>query len=108
LLALSSFAWPGNIRQLENEIRRALVLADDTIQLEHLSAELTQPADGEATRAHGLNVRRRVDALERELVAEALERTAGNQTRAAQLLGLSRFGLQKMVKRLKISAKART
>jgi len=43
-----------------------------------------------------------VDSLEAELVRAALERTSGNQTRAAELLGLSRFGLQKMIRRLKI------
>ena len=43
-----------------------------------------------------------VDALERELVETALRRTEGNQTRAAELLGLSRFGLQKMMKRLEV------
>src|SRR6185503_12805473 len=37
---LVAFPWPGNVRQLENEIRRALVLADDTIDVEHLSPEL--------------------------------------------------------------------
>jgi DNA-binding protein Fis len=44
-----------------------------------------------------------VDALEGELVRAALERTSGNQTRAAELLGLSRFGLQKMIRRLGIA-----
>ena len=51
-------------------------------------------------------MRTRVDALETELVTEALQKTRGNQTRAAQLLGLSRFGLQKMMKRLKIRSPA--
>ena len=52
----------------------------------------------------GLDMRTRVDGLETELVNEALQKTRGNQTRAAQLLGLSRFGLQKMMKRLKIKS----
>jgi DNA-binding protein Fis len=43
-----------------------------------------------------------VDALEVELVTAALVKTSGNQTRAAALLGLSRFGLQKMIRRLGI------
>jgi DNA-binding protein Fis len=47
-------------------------------------------------------VKKRIDLLETTLVREALARTRGNQTRAAKLLGLSRFGLQKMVKRLGI------
>ena len=49
-----------------------------------------------------VDLRSRVDALETELVLEALAKTKYNQTRAAHLLGLSRFGLQKMMKRLQI------
>jgi transcriptional regulator with PAS, ATPase and Fis domain len=100
--ALAAFSWPGNVRQLENEVRRALVLADDTVQLEHLSAEIQNPTGSEAARSDGLNLRRRLDALETDLVRAALRRTDGNQTRAAELLGVSRFGLQKMMKRLGI------
>ncbi|HEY6558739.1 MAG TPA: sigma 54-interacting transcriptional regulator, partial [Polyangiaceae bacterium] len=103
LQALSSYTWPGNIRQLENEIRRALVLADSIIELVHLSPEVCERRRGELSRLSGLNVRERVDALEAELVSVALRRTQGNQTKAAELLGLSRFGLQKMMKRLDIS-----
>jgi transcriptional regulator with PAS, ATPase and Fis domain len=99
--ALCIFAWPGNVRQLENEVRRALVLADDTIRLEHLSRDIAQAArPGRA--ADEFDLRGRVDALEADLVRAALRRTDGNQTRAAELLGLSRFGLQKMMKRLEI------
>jgi transcriptional regulator with GAF, ATPase, and Fis domain/tetratricopeptide (TPR) repeat protein len=100
--ALSAYSWPGNVRQLENEVRRALVLADDVVQLEHLSAEIQSPQGSEAARSDGLNLRRRLDALEADLVRTALRRTEGNQTRAAELLGVSRFGLQKMMKRLMI------
>jgi transcriptional regulator with GAF, ATPase, and Fis domain len=100
--ALSVFAWPGNVRQLENEVRRALVLCDDVIEPEHLSPEVRDRAGTEAARVDGLNLRRRLDVLEAELVRTALRRTEGNQTRAAELLGVSRFGLQKMMKRLAI------
>ena len=99
---LAAHAWPGNVRQLQNEVRRALVMADGVIDEEHLSAELV--IDGaSAPREIGLNVRRRIDQLERSLVGEAMERTGGNQTQAAKILGLSRFGLQKMIKRLQIA-----
>jgi transcriptional regulator with PAS, ATPase and Fis domain len=98
---LAAYGWPGNVRQLENEVRRALVLADDTILPEHLTPEIS--ARGEAKSVDELNLRQRVDALEVELVRIALRRTEGNQTRAAELLGVSRFGLQKMMKRLEIS-----
>jgi transcriptional regulator with GAF, ATPase, and Fis domain len=100
--ALSSHAWPGNVRQLENEIRRALVMADGTIGLEHLSADVRSAGRGGAGASAALDLRRRVDALEADLVRQALGKTGGNQTRAAELLGLSRFGLQKMIKRLGI------
>jgi transcriptional regulator with GAF, ATPase, and Fis domain len=99
---LSAYSWPGNVRQLENELRRALVLADGIILPEHLSDAVRESGKAEAEKSDGLNVKKRVDALEAELVRAALERTGGNQTRAAELLGLSRFGLQKMIRRLKI------
>jgi transcriptional regulator with GAF, ATPase, and Fis domain/tetratricopeptide (TPR) repeat protein len=102
LEALGAFRWPGNVRQLENEIRRALVLCDDSIELEHLSPEVRDRAGAEAVRVDGLNLRQRLDVLEADLVRTALRRTQGNQTRAAELLGVSRFGLQKMMKRLEI------
>jgi transcriptional regulator with GAF, ATPase, and Fis domain len=98
---LASFPWPGNVRQLENEVRRALVLGDGSIDVTELSADVVRGGPS-AARGAGLDMRTRVDALETELVLEALQKTRGNQTRAAQLLGLSRFGLQKMMKRLKI------
>lgn len=96
---LVAFAWPGNVRQLENEVRRSLVLSDGTIDLGQLSPDVARGGPS-ASRAHGLDLRSRVDALESELLLEALGKTHGNQTRAAQLLGLSRFGLQKMIRRL--------
>ena len=108
MAALSACPWPGNIRQLENEIRRALVLSDGVIDAEHLSADVVSQDTDVNPHAASLNVRVRVDRLERELVRKALEQTAGNQTRAAELLGLSRFGLQKMMKRLEISSRKRS
>jgi serine/threonine-protein kinase PknK len=98
---LEGYAWPGNVRELENEARRALVMAADVITAEHLSPRVQgKPQTGAPV--NDLNVRARVDQLETELVRTALDKTRGNQTRAAELLGLSRFGLQKMMKRLHI------
>jgi len=59
---------------------------------------------GEA-RDLGMDLRARVDALEGQLLREALAKTHGNQTKAAEMLGLSRFGLQKMMKRLKVAGR---
>ncbi len=94
---LVAHSWPGNVRQLENEVRRAIVLADDRIDVGELSDEVAlgaTPTSGENT------LRSHLDALEATLVRRALEQASGNQTRAASSLGVSRFGLQKMIKRL--------
>jgi len=98
---LVGYPWPGNVRQLENEMRRAIVLADDRIDVPELSEEVARGGPG-AARGAGIGLRSRVDALEAELVRDALDRTRGNQTKAAEMLGLSRFGLQKMMRRLNV------
>ena len=102
---LSAFPWPGNVRQLENELRRAIVLADERIDVGELSDEVSRGGPG-AAREAGLGLKARVDALEAQLVKDALSRTKGNQTRAAEMLGISRFGLQKMMRRLGIRSAA--
>ncbi len=99
------FAWPGNVRQLANEIRRAVALvdADAVIAPAHLSAEIrasrrTVPA-GAAARADELvvpldgSLTTVLEAVERTLVARALDRTEGHFEEAARLLGISRKGL---------------
>jgi transcriptional regulator with GAF, ATPase, and Fis domain len=101
--ALGRCSWPGNVRQLENEVRRALLLCDGVIDLEHLSIPTHESAPAAAV---GLEVRARVDQLEADLVRQALERTGGNQTHAAKLLGISRYGLHKMMKRLGFTSDA--
>lgn len=100
LALLSSYHWPGNIRQLENEIRRAIVLSEGLILPDHLSREVRESIAVSPVPEHALDLRNRVSALEFDLVRQAMDQTDGNLTRAAELLGLSRFGLQKMLKRL--------
>jgi transcriptional regulator with GAF, ATPase, and Fis domain/tRNA A37 threonylcarbamoyladenosine biosynthesis protein TsaE len=114
--ALCACPWPGNVRQLENELRRALVLAEDVIRLDHLSpairgaesagaagvASAASDAAGGA-RAAGGTLRAQVDALERRLVRAALAEHR-SQAAAARALGVSRFGLQKMMRRLGVQA----
>ncbi len=99
--ALTEFSWPGNVRQLENEVRRALVLGGDRIDVGELS--FAGRKAGAPPPQERFDLRGRVDALERTLLGEALAETRGNQTRAAELLGLSRFGLTKMLKRLGVA-----
>jgi transcriptional regulator with PAS, ATPase and Fis domain len=105
---LVSHGWPGNVRQLENEVMRACVLAEGSIREDDLSPALcaAQPVV-EARPAHGpLDLKRAVEGLERELIERALREFKGNQSRAAIALGLSRFGLQKKMKRLALGAGA--
>ncbi len=105
---LVSFPWPGNVRQLENEVRRMLVLGGDHLTAADLSPEILALPGVETSSEQTL--RQKLDALERKLVVEALEQSGGNRTRAADALGISRFGLQKMTQRLNIdpSTKMRT
>jgi transcriptional regulator with GAF, ATPase, and Fis domain/tRNA A-37 threonylcarbamoyl transferase component Bud32 len=91
---LQARSFPGNVRQLEALVRRALAFADDVIDVEHLA----EP--GTADNVRGLTLHAHTDALQKRLVRAALAEARGNQTRAAELLGVSRFGLQKMLKRL--------
>jgi two-component system response regulator AtoC len=91
--ALLSYTWPGNIRELENVIERALVLSDDdVISLEDLPEAVRRPApEGASLGADGddLSVKRHGARLERHLIQLALDRTGGNKTAAAELLELS-------------------
>ena len=100
---LLHYGWPGNVRELENEVVRAASLGGETITVEDLSPQV---AAGEPQAAlespDDLSLKLRVERLERTLVHEALHRTDGNQTQAARLLGLSRFGLQKKMRRYDI------
>ncbi len=104
--ALVGHRWPGNVRQLENEIRRAATLAEGSISPEVLSPEVRSPAAeapvaaGPGTAAAGEGtLKDAVEALERRAVLEALRRLEGNKTRAAAALGLSRLGLRKKMAR---------
>ena len=107
LARLSAYAWPGNVRELENELARAAALADGAIEVQHLSPQVAAAAPAPAVkppRGRELQLRPQIEALERTLVEEALRRTGGNQTAAARLLGLSRFGLQKKLRRYGIAS----
>jgi DNA-binding NtrC family response regulator len=94
--ALVRYDWPGNVRELESVIERALVLGEaDMISAEDLPAAIraaTPPPGGLRLEIpeEGIDL----DTVERTLISKALERTAGNVSRAARLLGLTRRTLQ--------------
>jgi transcriptional regulator of acetoin/glycerol metabolism len=84
LARLESYSWPGNVRELKNAIERAVLLSPDTF-LEPSALPAGNPDD-----AAGARLRNDLAAFERQRIVEALDKCAGNQTKAAQLLGISR------------------
>jgi len=112
---LGNYPWPGNIRELENVIERAVLFCDaDRIRPADLTPEVrdgvpsVRPAAqqhaavGEPAAGDGLKeqVKAAMSRLERELIIKALEQTNSNVTHAARLLKISRKGLQLKMKEL--------
>lgn len=106
LQALRSYAWPGNIRQLENVLERMILMCDGSVLTNaDLPDEIEAVAvgkreNGEEPASLKQIVRKQTQSLERDLIEKALEETGGNVTRAAEKLGLSRKGLQLKIKEL--------
>lgn len=101
------YSWPGNVRELRNVIERALILEDnDVITTEYLpqgvtgkttsSTETKEASTRFILPSEGVPL----DEVEMSLVRQAIERSAGNQTRAAELLGISRDQLRYRLKKL--------
>jgi two-component system response regulator AtoC len=90
--ALMSHDWPGNVRELENTLTRAAVLATgDVIRPEHI--EVAAAVDSGTPRLVSL------EDMEREHVARVLEATGGHKSRTAEILGVSRPRLDRMIER---------
>jgi two-component system, NtrC family, response regulator AtoC len=98
LALLEAYAWPGNVRELKNVIERGSVLcAGDRFLPEHLPPKLQAQQPSSAPPAHAASGsaptvpgRQPMAAAERRQILDALDRCAGNQTRAAEMLGISR------------------
>jgi DNA-binding NtrC family response regulator len=101
---LKRYNWPGNVRELENVIERALVLSNEPkISVENLPAHLTEPsAIDQEKHKEDLFSDLTLDNLERRAIRMALQRTGGNQTKAAQLLNIPRHVLLYRIKKLDI------
>lgn len=96
---LTSYEWPGNIRELQNVIERAVILSQGhEIKAHHLPKEIQKTDTGKSEASQGLIINFpdqgiSFDEVEKELILKALEKSGGNQTKAAQLLGITRSAL---------------
>jgi transcriptional regulator with GAF, ATPase, and Fis domain len=102
LQCLLSYPFPGNVRELENEIERAVAMAEDHshIEIENLSERIRcKPAWTEGAIPTDGKLKTMVETLEKSVLVKMLEEHRGNKTRIAQKLGLSRLGLHKKLAR---------
>ena len=115
------YRFPGNVRELRNIIERALILEEsDSVTMEHLPRDITaeqsaQPAASAQANTQGSDMRFTLppqgvalDEVEATLVRQAMEKSGGNQTRAAELLSISRDQLRYRLKKLDDTERAAT
>jgi transcriptional regulator with AAA-type ATPase domain len=98
---LVNYNWPGNIRELKNEIKRVSILSEaNTITSEDLSSSIKQfftnkQTDDEKSKS----LKDAVTDLEKTMIVDALEESNGNKQKASKILGVTRQGLTKKIKR---------
>ncbi|HET9993030.1 MAG TPA: sigma 54-interacting transcriptional regulator, partial [Kofleriaceae bacterium] len=104
LRALAQHRWPGNVRELENALARGVAMGGDVLDLEDLpesiAAAAARPEPAKPALGEDLRLKPAIVATEQAYITAAMTRAKQNQTVAARLLGLSRFGLQKKLRRL--------
>ncbi len=106
---LVRYAWPDNVRELENEVARAVAVSGGAglITAEMLSEPIRNTAVAASLRGDfvtdGLRLSEAVDALKRKMIVEAIAET-GSKTGASEKLGIPRQSLQKMMKRLDLQS----
>lgn len=99
MASMTSYSWPGNIRQLENTIERAAIMGEsDLIGMEDLSAEITEFR--KATIKVGTGLKEAMDDFKREFINKTLMFCGGNKTKTAKTLGIQRTYLSRLVKEL--------
>ncbi len=106
LCALMNHPFPGNVRELENEIERAVVMAnarDTALELHHFSHQIRGDGEGDILpQDNGMPLKEQVKQFEKRLIKKALARYNGNKTLASRHLGISRVGLNNKIKRYAI------
>jgi sigma-54 specific flagellar transcriptional regulator A len=108
--ALKAHDWPGNIRELENVIQRAVLLSPgpmitaNDIPMDMGRTSIPDSSVFQELPNEGINLRDVIEEYESKLVKQALDRTSWNKNQAAKLLGLNRTTLVEMVKRKKLQS----
>ena len=104
--ALANYQWPGNIRQLENEVQRIVIQADPGawVEVDDLSPQIRQ-VEGTVARVAPKKgtLKQMMEQVERWLLAEALRDHGNNKTKTAQSLGITREGLHKKLAKFKMN-----
>jgi transcriptional regulator with GAF, ATPase, and Fis domain len=104
---LRAYDWPGNVRELENEVRRMIALSDKVVDVDCVSESIrfAKPRpQGEPGPGGFGPLEDQVRDLEIREIRRALAASGGNKTRAAELLGISRFTLQRKLEKYGIDA----
>ena len=94
LMSLEQYHWPGNIRELENRIRRAVTLTDNP-RIAPEDLDLPDPDESQ----EGLTLKVVRDTVEKRVIEQTLAKTGGNITKAATILGVSRPTLHDLISR---------
>jgi DNA-binding NtrC family response regulator len=105
LAALMSYRWPGNVRELEHSIERAVLLGkEDRVVLKNLPPQIIERQDGAAPLLAALAKGYTLRDLEQEYIVKVLQKTGGNKTEAAKLLGVDRTTLYRKLEEYKVNA----
>jgi Nif-specific regulatory protein len=103
--ALMAYGWPGNIRELENVIQKAILYSpDDRIGKEHIQVSGSAPAGPGEAGSSAMTIKEARSVAEKQIIAKTLERTRGNVSMASKQLDIDRKWLMKLMEELGISA----
>ncbi|MFZ3012883.1 MAG: sigma-54 dependent transcriptional regulator [Nitrospira sp.] len=105
---IRAYHWPGNVRELENVLIRAVTLCEeDCIEPQHLGITVRRklPIETDFAQEDNLNYHAVMELYSRKVIEEALRRTGGHQTKAAELLGLQRTYLTRLMKQRGVNMK---